>query len=77
MNKLEPFVRYYLDLPDGYLDYKSYYEELLECENGIKYPAVVCLGELKHMSGHYVVATLTSGKVVTGLHPEIFKEVEE
>jgi hypothetical protein len=54
-----------------YTEYYAYYKELLELD---KCDVLLVLGEIANMPGHYAVA-LRSGKVVYGLHPELFEDI--
>lgn len=61
---------------DGpYADHVSYYEDLLGVKN-FDHFGVLCLGEITNMPGHYVIVG-KNGKVVYGLHSDIFQELSE
>lgn len=59
--------------PDVYVGDKAFYLNLFECgEND----SILCLGEITNMPGHYIMVS-KSGKVIYGIHPELFIECSE
>lgn len=71
---MKPLYLYKLQLPTSYDGYEDYYKKLLDINNDNDH--VLCLGEIGNMKDHYAVVTHT-GKVIYGLHPEIFVELSE